>query len=123
VTEQPPIFHIAEPAQWQDAVERGSYDRSTRGASLADVGFVHGSYAHQVELVANAIYADWADPLVLLEVDAAAVGSPVRVENLEGGTEEFPHVYGPIPVAAVRQVRLMERSDGRWRLPDDLNHR
>jgi uncharacterized protein (DUF952 family) len=60
---------------------------------------------------------------VLLEVDVAAVGSPIRVENLEGGTEEFPHVYGPIPVAAVRQVRLMDRSDGRWLLPDDLHHR
>ena len=118
VTEQPPIFHITEPVLWRDATERGSYDRSTRDASLAEVGYIHCSYAHQVETVANCLYADWAHDLVLLEIDVAQVASPIRVENLEGGTEEFPHIYGPIPAAAVTHVRPLERSDGRWQLPD-----
>jgi uncharacterized protein (DUF952 family) len=118
VTEQTPIFHITEPALWQEASERGSYDRSTRSASLADVGYVHCSYADQVETVANALYADWSDALVLLEIDVAQVGSPIRVENLEGGTQEFPHIYGPIPAAAVHRTHRLDRSYGRWRLPD-----
>ena len=33
-----------------------------------------------------------------------ALGADVRYENLEGGEQQFPHVYGPIPVAAVVQV-------------------
>jgi uncharacterized protein (DUF952 family) len=118
VTEQTPIFHITEPALWQDATERGTYDRSTRDASLAEVGYVHCSFPHQVETVANYIYGDWSEALVLLEIDVGQVTSPIRVENLEGGTEEFPHIYGPIPAAAVNRVHPLERSDGRWQLPD-----
>jgi uncharacterized protein (DUF952 family) len=118
VTEQPPIFHITEPALWQEASERGSYDRSTRDASLAEVGYIHASYPHQVETVANFLYADWAGSLVLLEIDVERVGSPIRVENLDGGTDEFPHIYGPIPAEAVTRVHSLERSDGRWQLPD-----
>jgi uncharacterized protein (DUF952 family) len=118
VTEQTPIFHITEPALWAPIGEHGSYDQSTRGASLAEVGYVHCSYAHQVETVANCIYADWAEGLLLLEIDVEQVGSPIRAENLDGGTEEFPHIYGPIPAAAVRRVHSLVRSNGRWQLPD-----
>jgi uncharacterized protein (DUF952 family) len=115
--EQTPIFHITEPHQWQEASERGSYEQSTRDASLADVGYVHCSFARQVDTVANYLYADWTDDLVLLEIDVQRVGSPIRVENLDGGTEEFPHIYGAIPVAAVSRVHPLLRSDGRWQLP------
>lgn len=112
------IFHIADPALWGRIGEHGSYAESTRDASLAEVGYIHCSYARQVETVANYIYDDWADPLVLLEIDVEQVGSPIRVENLDGGTEEFPHIYGPIPAVAVTRVHALERSDGRWQLPD-----
>jgi uncharacterized protein (DUF952 family) len=45
--------------------------------------------------------------LVLLEIDLDRVGVEVRWENLEGGTEPFPHLYGPLPVAAVRSVQTL----------------
>jgi uncharacterized protein (DUF952 family) len=115
-----PIFHIADPRLWQQALGSGSYVESTRDATLADVGYVHCSFAHQVELVAGYIYADWPADLVLLQIDATQLASPVRVENLAGGTDEFPHVYGPIPCDAVTRVHDLARSDGRWRLPDGL---
>jgi uncharacterized protein (DUF952 family) len=115
-----PIFHITDPLLWATIGEHGSYAESTRGASLAEVGYIHCSFAPQVETVANYIYADWSRALVLLEIDVEQVTSPIRVENLEGGTEEFPHIYGPIPAAAVTRVHPLERSDGRWQLPDGL---
>jgi uncharacterized protein (DUF952 family) len=41
---------------------------------------------------------------VLLHIDPARLQAPVRYENLEGGRELFPHVYGPVPVSAVVDV-------------------
>lgn len=29
----------------------------------------------------------------------------MRVENLEGGKEPYPHIYGPLPVEAVVQAK------------------
>jgi uncharacterized protein (DUF952 family) len=114
------VFHIADPQLWQQARVTGSYEQSTRDATLADVGYIHCSFAEQVETVAGFIYADWPGDLVLLDIDTAQVAAPVRVENLEGGTDQFPHVYGPIPCDAVSQVHDLARSAGRWRLPDGL---
>ncbi len=105
------IWHIAEPAEWAAARAAGSYERSTRGLSLAEVGFVHCSYPDQAAGVAAAIYAD-ADDLVLLRIDPARVPAEIRVE---GG---FPHVYGPIPVTAVTGTEPLARdATGRLALP------
>jgi uncharacterized protein (DUF952 family) len=88
------IWHLAERAEWDEARAAGSYERSTRGLSLAEVGFVHCSYPAQLPGVAAAFYADAPD-LVLLRIDPARVPAEIRVEA------GFPHVYGPVPVAAV----------------------
>ena len=110
------LLHLADPAEWAEARQAGSYDRSTRGASLGEVGYVHCSYAHQVETVAAAVYADWTGELVVLRIDPSLLGVEVVEENLEGGDELFPHVYAPIPVEAVIAVEPVRRVDGAWRL-------
>lgn len=80
------------------------------------MGFIHCSFEHQVETVANYTYPDWDDDLLLLQVDPAVIRSEVRVENLDG-TEAFPHIYGPLPTEAVTAVRRLVREAGQWRLP------
>jgi uncharacterized protein (DUF952 family) len=42
--------------------------------------------------------------LVLLRVDPARLTVRVVYENLEGGEQLFPHVYGAIPTRAVVEV-------------------
>ena len=32
-------------------------------------------------------------------------------ENLEGGEELFPHIYGPIPITAVTEVSMLTRDE------------
>jgi uncharacterized protein (DUF952 family) len=99
------LYHLAIRAEWERARDaRVPYDRSTRGRSLEDEGFVHCSFAHQVEGVAERFYADCADVVVLV-IDPALVAAVIRVENTEGGEELFPHIYGPIPIDAVVEVR------------------
>jgi len=104
----PGIFHVAIESVWEAADPDGSYTWSTRGRTLADVGYIHCSFEHQVEPVAEAVYGDCED-LVVLTIDPSAVGAPIKVENLEGGAERFPHIYGPLPTAAVRKVQRLTR--------------
>ena len=99
------LLHLAEPDVWAAAARTGSYTGSTRGRSLAEEGFVHCSFQSQQAGVAAAIYPG-TPALVLLEIDPEKLGgAPVRVESVPGSTERFPHVYGPIPTAAVTLAR------------------
>ena len=116
-----PIFHITEPALWEQARADGSYARSTRGGTLPDVGFIHCSFRHQVEKVANAIYADWRGPLLLLEINADDVPAEIRIESTAGGSERFPHIYGPVPTTAVTAVHPLRRRPSGWSLPAELS--
>ena len=52
------VFHITGSEQWDRAKQIGSYTGSTRGAGLDEVGFVHCSFADQVERVAGYVYGD-----------------------------------------------------------------
>lgn len=112
------IFHITEPALWADARAAGRYECSTRDATLAEVGFIHCSFRHQVEMVANFIYDDYDGDLIVLAIDSAQVDAPIREENLEGGDELFPHIYGPLAVTAVIDVSELHPESGRWVFTD-----
>ncbi|MEJ7834295.1 MAG: DUF952 domain-containing protein [Nocardioides sp.] len=95
------IFHIATTADWAAAQESGSYTTSTYGVSLAEEGFIHASRGDQWQGVRERFYADVAEPLVLLTIDPALLTAPVVEESPPGTSETFPHIYGPIDVAAV----------------------
>jgi uncharacterized protein (DUF952 family) len=90
----PELFHIALPGDWDAARAAGSYEVSTRGRTLADVGFIHCSFAGQVSATASQFYRDLAE-VVVLRIDPDRLTSPVIVEA------SFPHVYGPINLDAV----------------------
>jgi glutathione S-transferase len=107
------LFHIALPDEWEAAKAGGSYDRSTRGRSLAEEGFIHCSYRHQVEATANRFYADVAE-LVVLTLDGDRIGSPIVEEAAVEAGELFPHVYGPIPVEAVVAATPLARDANGW---------
>lgn len=112
------LWHLAERAHSDAALRVGSYDRSTRGASLGDVGFVHASRPEQLPGVARAIYAHVEEELVVLEIDPAGLadqGVEVRVEPsdpADPGSERFPHLYGPVPTSAVRRTRAAKIDKG-----------
>ncbi|CAM3657388.1 DUF952 domain-containing protein [Occultella aeris] len=117
------ILHLAHAADWAAAIASGEYAVSTRGATIEQVGYMHCSFTRQVAGVAEAFYADDPEPLVVLEIDVAALeaaGRTVRVEALDGAPEPFPHIYGgPLPVAAVVSVRGAEiDAQGRFRFSD-----
>ena len=101
------VFHVALAADWEAAQAAGDYRVSTLGRTLEEEGFLHMSYDHQWPGVLAANYADVEEPLVLLEIDPDLVEVPLVVEappGSEPGAEEYPHLYGPLPVDAVVAV-------------------
>jgi uncharacterized protein (DUF952 family) len=110
-----PIFHLALPDDWAAAFATGEYRMSTRGVTLEEEGFIHCSTEAQLQDTANRFYGD-LDRLVVLTVDPNVVPSPIVFEPPAPGLDVlFPHIYGPLPIAAVNVARLWMRSpDTPW---------
>ena len=111
------IYHCATVTDWVVAQAEGEYTISSRGRTLAEEGFVHASFAAQVPGVLERYYAGVTEPLCLLVIDPRRLRVPVVAENLEGGQEKFPHIYGPIPADAVTSVIELARGADGWRRP------
>lgn len=92
------ILHIAEAEAWSARTD------FYVTADLETEGFIHCSTGEQLQAVAEAFYARRTG-LVLLAIDTSAVDGLVVFEDLYDAGEEFPHVYGPIPVAAIVEAR------------------
>ena len=111
-----PLQHLALARDWEAALARGVYEVSTRGHTLAEEGFVHLCLPHQLAGVAARFYADVTEPLVRLTIDAGLLAAPVRLEPgdpSDPSSELFPHLYGPLPVAAVTAVDRVWVEGGR----------
>ena len=70
-----------------------------RPASLAAQGFVHVSNEEHVAGTFARFFKGRTDMLVL-RIDGARLTAEVKFEEGEPGVL-FPHLYGPLPVAAV----------------------
>lgn len=111
------LYHITERSAWESALPSGEYRMSTRGVTLEQEGFIHCSRPHQLRAVAERVYGD-ADDLVVLVIDSDRLGVPLKYESPAPGTDEYPHVYGSIPVAAVTTVVTVTRDEsGQFVLP------
>jgi uncharacterized protein (DUF952 family) len=110
------IYHISSPEDWQAAQLAGDYRNSTRDRTLEDEGFIHCSRLDQVPGVLAAYYTG-AGPLLLLTIDPALLTSPWRDDEIAPGVF-YPHVYGPVDLAAVVAVTPLETAaDGSYVLP------
>jgi len=109
------LYHLALRDEWREAQDGGDYRRSTLGRSLDDVGFIHCSFAAQVQTIADLVYRG-RDDVVLLEIGPGRVPADIRVEQAEDveGAPAFPHIYGPLPLdAVVRAVAVPVDATGR----------
>jgi uncharacterized protein (DUF952 family) len=93
------LLHLCEWSEWESARIVGELCPS----SLRADGFIHLSTPQQVHLPATRLFAGRTD-LVLLHIDSALVGSPLRWEPghpTDPVDMLFPHLFGRLPVAAV----------------------
>jgi uncharacterized protein (DUF952 family) len=112
------IYKICDEAAWRAAERAGVF----RGAAIdLKDGFIHFSTARQVAETAARHFAG-VDGLLLIAVDADALGATLKWEPSRGGAL-FPHLYGelPLPGASVRWVKPLPRgTDGRHVFPDHV---
>ena len=102
------LFHLVAPAVWTAAVATGEY----RPASLSSEGFVHLSFADQVQGVANALYGD--EPQ-LQAVELEIVDEDVIVEDSYGTGTAFPHLYAVVDPRWTVAVHPLIRVGEEWR--------
>lgn len=111
------IYHITTAAEARAATSSGEYAPT----AFEEDGFIHCSHVHQVTEVANYMFGGEKD-LVLLEIDRTKVTARVVDENLSGGDELFPHIYGRLAMSAVTRVhRFPCREDGTFDLPSSVS--
>jgi hypothetical protein len=112
------IWHLLPWPRWQSAGD-GPYVPGTEDVSDGGTAppFVHASPDEPTLLaVANDRFADSALPLIALALDESRLSAPVRFEaadpappaGVAAGTM-FPHVYGPVELTAVTEVRFARR--------------
>ena len=105
------FLHLTTKQAWEDALKVGTYSLSTKGKTLEEVGFIHGSFADQVEEVAGFVFSGSNDDLVVLHLDIdklEAHGIPVKIEEASNG-KSYPHIYGAIPCNLVIEVKNWQK--------------
>ena len=93
------IYHMAVADEWQSAQEAGAYYGT---ANDKEDGFIHFSTAETV-VESAAKHRNGVENLLLLFVDAEALGDNLKWEPARGGTL-FPHLYGPLDPLLVERV-------------------
>ncbi|WP_169566062.1 DUF952 domain-containing protein [Sneathiella limimaris] len=93
------IFHMADQDTWQEAVKSGSYAGTAN--DKAD-GFIHFSTAETV-IESAAKHRAGVEGLLLIAVDADALGSDLKWEEARGGVL-FPHLYADLKTELVSSV-------------------
>jgi uncharacterized protein (DUF952 family) len=91
------VYHFADPADWAQAQTAGAYAPD----ALRHDGFLHCATQVQLAGVVER-HQRGRGARVLLTLDAAVLGDALRYDWSERSGDHFPHVYGPIPLSAVR---------------------
>lgn len=108
------VYKICPAALWREAERAGAFQGAP--VDLQD-GFIHFSAAAQVAETAAKHFGGEHD-LVLVAVDADALGPALRWEPSRGGAL-FPHLYGSLTLPAVLWAKpLPLGADGAHIFPD-----
>ncbi len=92
------FYHITTPEKWVEFADKDFYEAE----SLKTEGFIHASFAEQLEETLK-IYYQGAREVLILTVDSEKLTSKLIVEKSRNG-EDFPHVYGAINKSAFVRI-------------------
>ena len=109
------IFKILRAPEWAELQAKG--ESAGAPVDIAD-GFVHFSTAEQAAETAAKHFAG-ADGLVLLALEADALGDALKWEVSRGGAL-FPHLYAPLRLADVHWVKPLPLLDGTHQFPEEV---
>ena len=110
------LYHITFASEWEKAQTADEYQPQ----GFESEGFIHCSYRHQLLTVANRFYKG-QDGLVILIIEPSTISNSLVEENLEGGTELYPHLYCPLPInSVIKAIAFPCDAEGGFILPEGL---
>ena len=111
------VYKIMSASDWAAFERSGVYNGS---ADDKRDGFIHFSSREQLRETAAKHFAGHSD-LMLLAVDARALGDALKWEPSRGGAL-FPHLYGPLPLIAVNEAQpLPLDAAGQHQFPETMS--
>ena len=93
------IYHIVLPEVWEKFKDKDFYEAE----SLQTEGFIHCSFAEQIETVLNRYYKN-TERVLFLEIETEKLTSELIIEPSTGG-EIYPHIYGNINKEAITETK------------------
>ena len=111
----PILYKICPISLWREAERAGVFlgARNDR-----EDGYIHFSTADQAAETASRHFSGARD-LVLVAIDAAALGPKLRWEKSRGGAL-FPHLFAALPLTAVIWAKTLPLGAEGWHLLPDL---
>ncbi len=100
------IYKILPRSEWEAARAKGVFDGSA--VDLAD-GYIHFSTAGQFDETLRRHFSGQRD-LLVIAVESEDLGEALKWEPSRGGAL-FPHLYGPMPVAAASSIEPVPDQD------------
>ncbi len=92
------IYHIVTPEIWETFKNKDSY----HAASLTGEGFIHCSFAEQLDGVLQRYYKD-AGKILILTLETEKLTSKL-VNEPSTNNEIYPHIYGKINREAIANI-------------------
>lgn len=94
------IYHIVLPEVWEKFKDEKFYEAE----SLASEGFIHCSFADQLDAVLQRYYKG-VEQILILTIDTEKLTSKL-VEEPSTNNEIYPHIYGKINLDSVINKQL-----------------
>ncbi len=92
------IYHIVLPDSWATQFNAETY----RHESLDTEGFIHLSYAHQIEGVLQRYYKG-VEKVLILKINSNLLTAQLIIEASAAG-ELYPHLYGVLNKMAIESI-------------------
>lgn len=93
------IYHIVTPEVWENFKDADFYEAD----SLHTEGFIHCSFAAQLEAVLQRYYSD-TEKVLILEIETEKLTSKL-IEESSTNNEFYPHIYGKINRDAIIRIK------------------
>lgn len=104
------IYCLVPKAYWEQWADQDHY----LPRDYEQEGFIHATKGDELlEVVANRVYKDFTDELLVLVVDEFKTTAPIKYEQAKDGLL-YPHIYGSLNKDAIVEIRRMERASGKW---------
>ncbi len=92
------FYHVTTPEKWAKFKDKDFYEAE----SLQAEGFIHASFAGQLEESLKIYYKGVPEVLILM-IDSEKLTSKLIIEKSRN-CEDFPHIYGAINKSAILEI-------------------